>query len=164
MTVRWIGGVLTGLLLLTGCNSGSTSNPVTTTSPGGNGSTSTTGTDSTGTTVSGPRVEDSVLGTWIVLSGQYKGDSVRIVADSLIWGKAPRINMVTSLYPSGRLRFYANGGTMGLADGGKTTTDTVKYEYLKTGDTLWLEIQTGTNAGYGVDRTSLYCWPLLPVR
>lgn len=161
MTRRRIGSALTGVLLLAGCDTGSTT--ATTASQGTNSSTTSTGTGGTGATAAGPRVEDAVLGTWTVLSGQYQGDTVRIVADSLIWGTAPRINMVTSLYPRGLLRFYANSGTMGVADGGKTTTDTAKYEYLKTGDTLWLEIQTGANGGYGVDRTSLYCWPLLPL-
>lgn len=110
-------------------------------------------------------VEDTLIGTWRVLAGTYRGDTARFTADSLVWGSAPRINMVTSLFPtaSGK-RLYARKGLMGLSDGKGADQDTVRYEYELSGDTLWLEYRTASNVGFGVDRTSLYAWPLARVR
>lgn len=110
-------------------------------------------------------VEDTVRGTWRVLTGTYRGDTARLTADSLVWGSPPKINMVTSLFPtaSGK-KLYAAKGLMGLSDGKGSDPDTVRYEYERSGDTLWLEYRTATNAGFGIDRSSLYAWPLLRVR
>lgn len=107
-------------------------------------------------------VEDTVKGTWRVIAGTYRGDTARLTADSLVWGTAPRINMVTSLFPtaSGK-RLYARQGLMGLSDGKGADPDTVRYEYELSGDTLWLEYRTASNAGFGIDRGSLYAWQLV---
>lgn len=110
-------------------------------------------------------VEDTVKGLWRVLAGTYRGDTVRLTADSLVWGSPPKINMVTSLFPTAAgKKLYAAKGLMGLSDGKGAAPDTVRYEYERSGDTLWLEFRTATNPGFGIDRSSLYAWPLLRVR
>lgn len=107
-------------------------------------------------------VESALIGTWRVPVGTYVSDTVRIYPDSLIWGKR---NMIKTILPGKRQRFFANHGTIGWIDSNRTKMDSVRFEYLFSGDTLWVEYQTGFNSGRELNRNDpYYTHPLLRVR
>lgn len=128
----------------------------------GDGSNATASGASCGATGASDRfkVVDTVIGTWVSLGGVWEGDTVVITKDSMDWKEGSG-----GLYPTKLgLRFYAYGGNMGLTVGqGK---DNVTYEYQKSGDTLWLEMQNLSDRPYDgrVDRSLNATFALLPVR
>ena len=83
---------------------------------------------------SGASVDAAVIGTWKGVSGTGIGDTLTINKDSLTW---PGCMGVGPNKFGGR--FYAKDGKMGLTTG--QGTPGVAYEYLVSGDTLWMEFQ-----------------------
>lgn len=86
---------------------------------------------------SGASVDAAVIGTWKGVSGTEVGDTLTINKDSL---------SLTSEYGGMGIgpnklggRFYAQDGKMGITTG--QGTPGVAYEYLISGDTLWMEFQ-----------------------
>jgi hypothetical protein len=104
-------------------------------------------------------VVDSVKGVWIVGSGAFEGDTVRIDADSLAWSGSAFLGLGPTRFGA---RFYARGGLMGLTNG--QSQDNVSFEYLRAGDTLWLELQNLAMRPVDgrVDRSLSSTHPLLP--
>lgn len=122
------------------------------------GATSPTGTSTGGT--SRFQVVDTVIGTWVSTNGVWEGDTVVVSKDSLHWKHSSGDLCPTKL----GAKFYAYGGNMGLTIG--QGPDNVFYEYLKSGDTLWLEMQNLSDRPYDgrVDRSLNSTFALLPVR
>ena len=94
-------------------------------------------TSSSNSDASGASVDAAVIGTWKGVSGTDIGDTLTITKDSMA---------LTSEYGGMSLgptklgaRFYAKDGKMGLTTG--QGTPGVAYEYLVSGDTLWMEFQ-----------------------
>jgi hypothetical protein len=82
-------------------------------------------------------VDAAVIGTWKGVAGVSAGDTLTINKDSL---------SLTSEYGGMGIgpnkfggRFYAQDGKMGTTTG--QGTPGVAYEYLISGDTLWMEFQ-----------------------
>lgn len=126
----------------------------------GNSSTASGTSCSSGGTTSRFQVVDTVIGTWVSTNGVWEGDTVVISKDSLHWKHSSG-----GLYPTKLgAKFYAYGGNMGLTIG--QGTDNVFYEYLKSGDTLWLEMQNLSDRPYDgrVDRSLYSTFALLPLR
>ncbi|MEN9355671.1 MAG: hypothetical protein RL318_2996 [Fibrobacterota bacterium] len=101
-------------------------------------------------------VDAALVATWFVPTGTYKGDTVRLYPDSLIWGNRGKRNMIKTIVSGNKKRFFANHGIMGWLDSSRTKMDSVKFEYLQSGDTLWMEYQTGLNSGGVLNRSDLY--------
>lgn len=98
---------------------------------------------------SGATVDATVIGTWKGASGLDVGDTLTITKDSLT---------LTSEYGGMSLgptkfgaHFYAKDGKMGLTTG--SGTDNVSYEYLVSGDTLWMEFQLTASPDGQIDRS-----------
>lgn len=88
------------------------------------------------------QVDIGVIGTWYGVPGTNSAsDTVRIDADSLVY--IGGFSLGPTKFGSW---FYATAGTgaaagrMGITNG-QTTTVNVTYEYLVSGDTLWMEFQ-----------------------
>ncbi|MEN9355670.1 MAG: hypothetical protein RL318_2995 [Fibrobacterota bacterium] len=117
-----------------------------------------TGSD-TSTAGGSAKVVDTVIGIWQASNGPWKGDTVRITKDSMDWKHG------MGIYPTKLgVKFYAFGGNMGTTTGqGK---DGIAYEYLKSGDTLWIEAQNLADRSPDgkVDRSLFTSYALLPVR
>lgn len=115
-------------------------------------------TSPSGASASGSLVVDTVLGTWVSRGGVFDGDTVVITRDSMAFKRS-----TAGLYPTKLgVKFYASGGDMGLTSGQGLSS--VYYEYLKSGDTLWLEMQDPSSHDGRVDRSLPLSFPLLPVR
>jgi len=91
-------------------------------------------TSSSNSDASGASVDAAVIGTWKGVSGTDVGDTLTINKDSLTWPGYMGIGPTTL-----GARFYAKDGKMGLTTG--QGTPGVAYEYLISGDTLWMEFQ-----------------------
>jgi len=91
-------------------------------------------TSSSNSDASGASVDAAVIGTWKGVSGTDVGDTLTINKDSLTWPGYMSIGPTTL-----GARFYAKDGKMGLTTG--QGTPGVAYEYLVSGDTLWMEFQ-----------------------
>lgn len=59
----------------------------------------------------------------------------------------------TTLKPYSDAKFYAHGGRMGFTNG-LTVSDNVSFEYVFSGDTLFVELMGSLQPDGKVDRTS----------
>ena len=88
-------------------------------------------------------VSDSLLGRWVGLAGtRGANDTFAISKDSLVgqWSVGPSGTVRQDLKPHSDVVFYGHGGRMGLTNG-MTSQDNVSFEYMFTGETLWVELQ-----------------------
>jgi hypothetical protein len=129
---------------VTGCDS----------STGGSGASSGNGNPSTNSRFG---VTDSLLGSWKGIAGTSSAlDSVTITKDSMtgFWTTGTsRMTYPTTLKPYSDAKFYAHGGRMGLTNG-MTVSDNVSFEYVFSGDTLFVELMGSLQPDGKVDRSS----------
>lgn len=104
---------------------------------------------------SGASVDVAVIGTWKGVSGSGVGDTLTITKDSLTW---PGYMGIGPNKFGGR--FYAKDGKMGLTTG--QGTPGVAYEYLISGDTLWMEFQFTATSDGQIDRSKSTAFLKIP--
>ena len=99
-------------------------------------------------------VTDSVLGRWVGIAGTSSAsDTFLITKDSLsgIWSVGENGTVRQSLFPYSDAKFYAHHGRMGTTNG-MTVEDNVSFEYVFSGDTLFLELMGSLQPNGSVDR------------
>jgi len=100
-------------------------------------------------------VTDSVVGRWKGIPGTSSAsDTFSVTKDSLvgIWSVTSG-TVGQTLKPYSDAKFYAHGGRMGLTNG-MTVSDNVTFEYVFSGDTLFVELMGSLAPDGKVDRTA----------